>query len=433
MATTDQAEGKYFPNTVLAYVKYACSQSTRDNLLTVIDSNFTDLEIDAARNMLWRVAGTELLGECPGRSDSSNRTKRYVMCCDIYDGMRKLDLHTAGNPVSYFVVHPHGIGRLPRYNPEELNVAAMDQRIRDLETKYRALDATLSLKCSAYDAIQDGMLAIQLDVERNANRLRCRDNTPKHNSAAQSTPAQKNTPVLSASPLNDNVPSVTVLSTCTTGSNEGHAVASTITTSAHSSQPVVSSAQRDTPTCSCLTSTATTITDSSITGNTSANTTNSIPNPPPQTPVPGSSSSTDTKQKAAFNTVAGDLQENPGDIQNKDKYKTVSYKRKGKSGKSTSGNAFSGAPPTRNVFLYRCHSSTTEQEVITHMNGKQLKYNTIRTMSNPGAQYKSFLIVVNSDDFLNTSDGTGWPYGTKTKEFRMPKGGLKNNNGGLFS
>ena len=75
---------KYVVNGVLTYVVYAKDICTRDNLITV-------LEIQEARDLLWSRGGTDLLGECPGLSDSAKRTKRHVLCCDIYDAMRKID------------------------------------------------------------------------------------------------------------------------------------------------------------------------------------------------------------------------------------------------------------------------------------------------------------------------------------------------------
>ena len=60
-------------NSVLAYVVYAMNKSTRDNLVTVLDASFTDKEPSDARDILCPVGGVELLGECPGRNDSTKR------------------------------------------------------------------------------------------------------------------------------------------------------------------------------------------------------------------------------------------------------------------------------------------------------------------------------------------------------------------------
>ena len=109
-------------NSVLAYVVYAINKSTRDNLVTVLDASFTDKEVSDARDALWPVGGVELLGECPGRNNSTKRFRRHALCCDIYDAMRKMDVANAKMPT--YVVDPVGIGRIPKYSPEDLNVVA---------------------------------------------------------------------------------------------------------------------------------------------------------------------------------------------------------------------------------------------------------------------------------------------------------------------
>ena len=53
-----------------------------------------------------------------------------------------------------FYVDPTGIGRLPRFNPESLNIVAIDQRIAELMDHCRVLQGqvdsyrTLAIKCS---------------------------------------------------------------------------------------------------------------------------------------------------------------------------------------------------------------------------------------------------------------------------------------------
>ena len=88
---------------------------------------------------------------------------RHALCCDIYDAMRKMDVANAKMPT--YVVDPVGIGRIPKYSPEDLNIVAMDQRIRDLEKRCVTLDATLTMKTSHYDALEDDVNIVKLAVE----------------------------------------------------------------------------------------------------------------------------------------------------------------------------------------------------------------------------------------------------------------------------
>ena len=56
-------------------------------------------------------------------------------------------------------------------------------------------------------------------------------------------------------------------------------------------------------------------------------------------------------------------------------------------GTSISGNTFKGGPTTRNVFLFRVNRDVSEAIVKEHMNGKNLKYVSIKTMSNTEAVF----------------------------------------------
>ena len=97
------------------------------------------------------------------------------------------------------------------------------------------------------------------------------------------------------------------------------------------------------------------------------------------------------------------------------------------SGKSISGNTFKGGPTTHNVFLFRVNRDVSEDIVKDHMNGKNLKYVSITTMSNAEAVFKSFLITVEAWDSGTIMNPDVWPSGTRLMDFRMPHGGLRIN------
>ena len=84
--------------------------------------------------------------------------------------MRKMDAADVKMPT--YVDDPDGIGRLPKYSPEDLNVVAMDQRIRDLEKHCMTLDATLTMKTSHYDVLEDDLNVVKLEVEQHTTRFR---------------------------------------------------------------------------------------------------------------------------------------------------------------------------------------------------------------------------------------------------------------------
>ena len=69
------------------------------------------------------------------------------------------------------VVKPVGIGTIPKYSHDDLNVVAMGQRIHDLEKCCVTLYATLTMKTSIYDAQEDDFNFVKLAVEQHTTAL----------------------------------------------------------------------------------------------------------------------------------------------------------------------------------------------------------------------------------------------------------------------
>ena len=342
-------------------------------------------EVSDARDVLWPVGGVELLGECPGRNDSTKRSRRHALCCDIYDAMRKMDGADVKMPT--YVVDPDGIGRLPKYSPEDLNVVAMDQRIRDLEKHCMTLDATLTMKTSHYDVLEDDLNFVKLAVEQHTTRFRAMEHPRKGAKKISHIPSVV---PQQTSPANTIVPSPSVLS-------------SEMTNHAETPSVPVRSEQRDD-------------TDTTVT----AVSTHPLPASHERSTGPAPSYS----QLAKDLSQAGIRTDDFADFQPARKRRP---KAKIVSGKSISGNTFKGGPTTRNVFLFRVNRDVNEDIVKDHMNGKELKYVSIKTMSNAEAVFKSFLITVEARDYGTIMNPDVWPSGTRLRDFRMPHGGLRNN------
>ena len=85
------------------------------------------------------------------RTNSSKRSADVANVGDIMDALYKLDIVDDG---PLFYVNPKGIGRLPRFNPEKLNVVAMDQRLSEIVDQYHVLQGevdsyrTLAIRCN---------------------------------------------------------------------------------------------------------------------------------------------------------------------------------------------------------------------------------------------------------------------------------------------
>ena len=76
------------------------------------------------------------------------------------------------------------------------------------------------------------------------------------------------------------------------------------------------------------------------------------------------------------------------------------------------------------MCLFRVNRDVSDAIVKDHMNGKDLKYVSIKTMSNAEAVFKSFLITVEAKDYGTFMNPDVWPSGTR---LMMPHGGLRFN------
>ena len=143
-------------NTLLAYAQYCISCATSDNTRHVLCSHFSAEEISEAKDVLWEKL------ELPEkkRTNSSNRPASEADVGDIMAALYKIDISTDNH---VFYVDSMGIGRLPRFNPENLNVVAIDHRIAELVDHCRVLQGqvdsyrTLAMRCTdrldVYDTV----------------------------------------------------------------------------------------------------------------------------------------------------------------------------------------------------------------------------------------------------------------------------------------
>ena len=143
----DAVEFKVIVNTLLAYAQYCISCATADNTHHVLCSHFSSTEISVAKDVLWK---TMEYAEMK-RTNSSKRTADEAHIDDILRALYKLDQM---DDIPLFYIDPKGIGRLPRFNPENLNVVAMDQRLAETEDQCRVLQSqvesyrTLAIRCN---------------------------------------------------------------------------------------------------------------------------------------------------------------------------------------------------------------------------------------------------------------------------------------------
>ena len=103
-----------------------------------------------------------MFGTNTRRTDSTNRSKRLALCVDIVDRMRKLD---SASCIPVFVCDPSGLGRLPKSSPEDLNIVAMDERMRKMEKKMNLFETKVPMNESLIDRIDIRVNSLQVSVE----------------------------------------------------------------------------------------------------------------------------------------------------------------------------------------------------------------------------------------------------------------------------
>ena len=132
---------------LLSYAQYCISCATADNTPHVLCSHFSSSEISEAKDELWKTMNYPEMK----RTNSSKRSVDEANVVDIMNALYKLDIVDDG---PLFYVNSKGIGRLPRFNPENLNVVAMDQRLSEIVDQYHILQGqvdsyrTLAIRCN---------------------------------------------------------------------------------------------------------------------------------------------------------------------------------------------------------------------------------------------------------------------------------------------
>ena len=154
---------------VLTYVYNAMSMSNHDCLVKVMENTFIDDEMLLAKKVLWDVGGVGLLGKNINRTDSEIRTKSFILCTDVIEGMQKLD--QCGKTMPTFLCDANGVGRLPNFSPEDYNVVSIDERCRKLERLMRNVQQETTLRVEVWDKLQDQVDHMELAMGQHARHI----------------------------------------------------------------------------------------------------------------------------------------------------------------------------------------------------------------------------------------------------------------------
>lgn len=120
-------------NELLSYCSYYRNNSSKESIKKVILDFYLPQEITTAKECLWRYYGNRL-GEKPNRRTSSVRLIHEADLNDVLDALQDLDSFYSDDAES-FVFLAHDLSRLPKYGPEEVNLAYVVSKLTQVENK----------------------------------------------------------------------------------------------------------------------------------------------------------------------------------------------------------------------------------------------------------------------------------------------------------
>ena len=165
-SNSSDSEPVLIVNTLLTYAEYCMSCASPDNMRQVLCSHFTIDEITDAKEILWDSFD---LGELPKRANSANRSACEAHISDIMNALYSMDSSAVKHT---FYIDPKGIARLPRFNPENLNVVALDQRVAELNEMCSVMQAQINSYRSLSMQCNDRMDSIGTILQQHTNALR---------------------------------------------------------------------------------------------------------------------------------------------------------------------------------------------------------------------------------------------------------------------
>ena len=434
-------------NALLTYTQYCMSCATPDNVRKVLCSHFTIEEIIEAKNMLWNICE---LGELPKRANSIKRSALEAHIDDIMEQMYLID----GAQKKYvFYTDPKGIARLPKFNPENLNVVALDQRVTELADLCYTLQAqvnshrSLSIQCN--DKINDYGTVLQQHT--NALRDIRGHQYPSEYVKTDVNRGPASSPVTSKSD-SDSRPASPAQCAPRSLSDTLSATSDSLNVTSSSNAALYSSVTSSTKVMPLTHATASNISPSTIVAQ--------------GRPIPDTSGSPATftfskemplsfkadyqsiqqRQSTSSHTDEDDRFEKPASQKRRTKQKE--YKR-GKvihGSAADAGSRFLGGAgkrhPICDLFVYHVDHSSTASDLKSYLKHRiHIDVTKIRidVASHSDAFFKSFRIIAPIDlkDTLLTSGF--WPQNVRIKEFRPPrlkKIGTSRNNaygGGQFN
>jgi len=175
----------------LMYAEHHRKGATKENIVNVMCSFFTDNEMKTAKSLLYdRFGYLNILLSSTERRTTENRSDTMATCCDVIDDLFKLE-----DEEIQVTCCATNWARLPRVAPEEINNISLADKVATLAAKLEIYDSALSeIRCenskieTRMSSIENNKSTEWPQLISNKSKSVPRDN-PRHTpGAASSTP-----------------------------------------------------------------------------------------------------------------------------------------------------------------------------------------------------------------------------------------------------
>ena len=138
------------------------------NVHAMVINSFSVDTLSDAKDVLWDEYGEHLEAK-QQRQDSKNRPKKDAIITVILDALYSLDNRRM---MPLFAIDPSGIGHIPKHNPEQLDVVALHERVRKLESDHHTRDVILKLQSKRCDELENKITELSTSLLQHANSIK---------------------------------------------------------------------------------------------------------------------------------------------------------------------------------------------------------------------------------------------------------------------
>lgn len=387
-------------NPVLTYVQYSFANSTFDGIKRVLIDFYSQEEISSAKQSLWD-ACTEYLPTFANRQDSNNRSAKEAETLDILNAYKRID-NTEDVTVQCLT---NKLDRIPRCEPEELDLLSMMDRIIALENKVQNHEGKISKQ-------NDALTKCAVQVCQNSDSLeKCEETVSKQQASINALYRVQSSGsyAKAASQSNAKQPGTKPKSNDQSVGQHGRISIPQIQVQPPE-RPERSRSTGDVPGSVTVQQLQAALSDPLVTDNVNLS--------------GGGHTGNDTAPHSPHSQGRGDSFEYP-------RYMRKQQARKAKQavyGKgSDSTGSLKSVPRRADLFVFRLDPETEGDDVKGYLQTKDVHVHKVQKMSRDDYMYKSYRICIDFSDMSTVLNEDFWPEGIGCREFtrrRTPGGRL---------